>query len=250
MRWYVSRQGKTQGPYDKADIIAAIGAGKIGPEDTVCQEGTEDWLLVRDLGAFAAAVPAPAPVTSVPQPAKTVTAQRPGEDVGRVANTERGGAMLWIDRVEKLGRLVLWLVLAAAVLLVPIEYIKQRRAEAGMRELVRKEDLQRAKTEKEKAEKSDRLPFESFRPALQLLDGSAGRLWFSNVSNRSGVVCVAGIATNPSTKQSTESLPACKLVTPYASNIELTVMFAGGDLRVICKDVTCNIGFKEVADVK
>jgi hypothetical protein len=60
---------------------------------------------------------------------------------------------------------------------------------------------------------------------------------------------VAGIATNPNTKETSESLPACKVVTPYASNIELTVMFAGGDLRVLCKDVTCGFSFKEIPDV-
>jgi len=158
--------------------------------------------------------------------------------------------MHWIDRSEKVGRLILWLVLAAAVLLVPIEYIKQRRVEAALRETVRKEEVQREKAEKEKAERSERLPFDSFKPALRLLDNATGRLWFSNVSSRTGVVCVAGVATNPTTRMSTESLPACKVVTPYASNIELAVMFAGGDLRVICKDVTCDLAFKEVGDIK
>lgn len=158
--------------------------------------------------------------------------------------------MIWIDRFEKIARIILWLVVAAAVLLVPIEYIKQQRVESALREAIRKEDLSRARAEKEKAEKSDRLPLESLRPALRVLDGVTGRLWFSNVSNRTGVVCVAGVATNPNTKQTSESLPACKVVTPYASNIELAVMFAGGDLKVICKDVACDINFKEVPDVK
>ena len=252
MRWYVSRHGKTKGPYDKADIIAAIGAGQIGPDDTVCQEGTEEWLPVRDLGAFAAAVPV-APLATASQVAAEPTGAptaRAEKAPSRRAVSERPEPMVWIDRCEKVGRFVLWLVLAAAVLLVPIEYIKQQRAESALREAVRKEELLRAKAEKEKAEKSERLPLESMRPALTLLDGATGRIWFSNVSARSGVVCVAGIATNPTTKQTSESLPACKLITPYASNVELTVMFAGGDLRVICKDVTCGFTFKEVPDVK
>lgn len=57
MRWFVSRNGKTKGPYDKADIISAVSAGQIGLDDTLCQEGTDEWIPVRDLGAFAAVVP-------------------------------------------------------------------------------------------------------------------------------------------------------------------------------------------------
>jgi len=57
MRWYVSRQGKSKGPYDKADVVAAVRAGQIGLDDTLCQEGTEEWIPVRELGAFATAAP-------------------------------------------------------------------------------------------------------------------------------------------------------------------------------------------------
>jgi hypothetical protein len=252
MRWYVSKHGETKGPFDKTDIIAAITAGQIGPDDTVCQEGTEDWLPVRELGAFAAAVPLK-PMEAVVPAAVEPAARAPSvqrEALSRRSATGGPNGILWIDRSEKVGRLVLWLVLAAAVLLVPVEYIKQRRVEAELRETVRKEEIQRARTEKERAERSERLSFDSFKPALRFLDNATGRLWFSNVSNRTGVVCVAGVATNPNTKMSTESLPACKVVTAYASNIELAVMFAGGDLRVICKDVTCDLAFKEVPDVK
>lgn len=161
--------------------------------------------------------------------------------------------MLWIERLEKLGRLLLWLVLAGTIAIVPVAYINARRAETALQETIRKEELQRAKAEKaekEKAEKSERLPLSTVQPALMALDGAKGNLWFTNVSNRSGFLCVVGVATNPSSKQSTESMAACKLVTPYASNIELTVVFAGADLRFICKETTCSLSFKDAPEAK
>ena len=75
MRWYVSRQGETKGPYDKADIIKAVAAGQIGLDDTLCQEGTQEWLPVRDLGAFAAAAPPAAGTTEAVAAAPPVAAE-------------------------------------------------------------------------------------------------------------------------------------------------------------------------------
>jgi hypothetical protein len=57
MRWYLNRQGKLKGLFEKAKIIEAISAGRIALDDMLCQEGTEEWIPVRDLGAFAAAAP-------------------------------------------------------------------------------------------------------------------------------------------------------------------------------------------------
>jgi hypothetical protein len=161
--------------------------------------------------------------------------------------------MLWIERLEKLGRSVLWLVLAATIVIVPIEYIKTRRAETALQDTIRKEELQRVtaeKAEKEKAERPERLPLSTVEPSLMALDGSTGKLWFTNVSNRRGFLCVVGVATNPSSKQSTESIAGCKPVTPYASNMELPVIFAGADLRFICKDATCSLSFKDAPEAK
>lgn len=261
MRWYVNRKGKTKGPFDKADVISAVAAGQIGLDDTVCQEGTEDWIPVRELGAFAAAAPsttvveAPAAMnprgeipTAVPKPSASAL-ETPAAIVARRAD---GGRTAWIEHGEKLARLLLWLALAAAVVIVPIEYVKHHRLEAAARESVRQEGIKRAKEEKAAAEvakaeseKIKRLPLSSFRPVLTLLDGTIGRLWITNVSERSGVVCVIGIATNPVSRGTSESLPACKAIEPYASNVEISVMFAGGELRPMCRDVTCSLQFEE-----
>jgi hypothetical protein len=250
MRWYLNRQGKIKGLFEKAKILEAISAGRITLDDTLCQEGTEEWIPVRDLGAFAAAAPLP-----VAEPA-AAPPDEPGPIVranSREPSRAASAGLVWIDRGEKIARLLLWLALAAAMLIAPIEYIKQRRFEAEVRESVRREDLERARREKAAAEAAKAQTEKSIRMSpsgaqLMLLDGSTGRLWFSNVSSRAGVVCVVGIATNPTTKASTESLPACKAITAYATNVEIAVMFAGGELRSVCQGVNCSLRFEDVPD--
>lgn len=159
--------------------------------------------------------------------------------------------MIWIDRIEKAGRLVLWLTLASAVVLVPVIYIKQSQSA----EEARKEELAKAKEEqvkaKEEAEKSDRLSVASLGMIITSLNESTaiGRVWFSNVSPRSGIVCLVGTATNPSTNMTSNSLGACQHIPAYASNVEMQVKFAGGDLSALCKGVSCSLSLKEMADV-
>lgn len=102
--------------------------------------------------------------------------------------------MIWIDRIEKAGRLVLWLTLASAVVLVPVMYINQSQSA----EETRKAEQARAKEDeakaKEDAERSDRLSVASLGTIITSLNESTaiGRVWFSNVSPRNGVVCLVG----------------------------------------------------------
>jgi hypothetical protein len=250
MRWYLSRQGKLKGLFEKAKIIEAISAGRIALDDTLCQEGTEEWIPVRDLGAFAAAAP---PAEAEPDATPSNDPSPPVPSQHQESSRTAGPGLVWIDRGEKIARLLLWLTLAAATLIVPIEYIKQRRFEAEVRESVRREDGERARREKAAAEAEKAHAEKSIRmslsgPELMALDGSTGRLWFTNVSSRAGVVCVVGIATNPTTKASAESLPACKPITAYATNVEIAVMFAGSELRSVCQGVTCSLRFQDVPD--
>ena len=160
--------------------------------------------------------------------------------------------MLWIDRFEKVGRLVLWLTLASTVVILPLEYIKQKRSESQLQEAARKEALALEKELKAKAEKSDRLPLAGMFPLMRALNtaNASGYVWFTNVSPRAGVVCVTGLATNPTTKQVASSLPACISVLPYASGVELKLMFAGGELRDTCKNVDCAFSVTDTPDVK
>lgn len=154
--------------------------------------------------------------------------------------------MHWTDRLERLGRLALWLSLASAVVLVPIIYGRMRAEEAQKAELARQDAERLAK----EGAKEGRLTLQSMGPVMRALNtlGANGRVWFSNVSDGSGVVCVVGIVTNPTTKATTESLATCKQVSPYASNVELQVEFAGGELEPLCKGVTCSLSLRDVPD--
>lgn len=158
--------------------------------------------------------------------------------------------MIWFDRIEKLGRMVLWLSLASAVVLVPIAYIRQRGVESELAEAARKEQQALATKAKEDAERSDRLSLASMGSFFTALNESAatGSAWFSNVSARSGIVCITGIAKSPSRNMTIESLPACKQIQPYATNVDMHVMFAGGDLAALCKGATCTFSVKEAPD--
>lgn len=157
--------------------------------------------------------------------------------------------MIWVDRIEKVGRVVLWLTLASAVVLVPITYIKQRSAETQLAEAARKEALSEAKRAKdeEAARKPARLTLDSMGTAIRALDTGRARanVWFSNVSARSGFVCVTGVVTNPTTSADTESLSTCKSVEAYASNVEIPLMFAGANLEEVCRGGGCKLTLKE-----
>jgi hypothetical protein len=143
--------------------------------------------------------------------------------------------MPWIDRIEKIGRVVLWLSLASACVIAPVEYMRQHRTEAESREAARKAD------EAEKAEKAvhepHRLAFASMGMFMSVLvpnsSGDQGKLWLTNVSSRTGILCVRGQATNRATQRTAVSLPRCENIGAYAS-ATVSLMFAGGELSDVC----------------
>lgn len=161
--------------------------------------------------------------------------------------------MLWINRLEKLGRLLLWLALAATVVLVPIGLVKERQTEADtlarVKEATREWEQKFEALERSAADKTFRIPFNSIQNGLSLLntENATGQLWFTNVSPRGGYVCVTGEAKNTSSLVVTESLPACAEVPPFASAVHMTVMFAGRDLTELCKTAACSFRMKEAA---
>jgi hypothetical protein len=109
----------------------------------------------------------------------------------------------------------------------------------------------RAEAQKEKDKKPERLTLGSMGAFMTSLNYTTaiGQLWFTNVSNRHGVVCALGTAVNSSSHQSSESLPSCKDVEPYAS-VQLSFAFAGGDLSSICPNgsSTCKLTVTDVQD--
>jgi hypothetical protein len=141
-------------------------------------------------------------------------------------------ASLNIERAEKVGRLVLWLVLSVTIVLVSLGKF---------------ESLQ-----KSVSDKTLRIPFESFGNGLTSLnvENATGQLWFTNLSPRSGQVCVVGEAANAATHAVTLSLPACAEVAPYASAVHVTLLFPAHQLADDCKTGGCNFRVRDAGGPK
>jgi hypothetical protein len=166
--------------------------------------------------------------------------------------------MVWIDRVEKLSRVILWLSIASACVLAPITYMRNRRTEAEERDAARRAD-EAAKAAVERADKAahepHRLAIASMGVYMSSLvpgaPGGQGNIWFTNVSSRTGFLCVYGVATNRGTKQTSRSIAACADVHAYASTEHLSLMFAGGELSGVCpKQGDCDLAFVDAPEAK
>ncbi|HSQ68378.1 MAG TPA: hypothetical protein VLM85_34450 [Polyangiaceae bacterium] len=162
---------------------------------------------------------------------------------------------VWIDRTEKIGRFLLWLALAAAVVIVPIEYVghkrEQSKAEADLQEAVKKAEAKADELEKAK-ERTPRITLASVGTVLSGISYSKaqGSLLFTNVSSRAGVLCIVAVAHNPETKETSESIPACQEVGAYASAVHVVAEFASNDLANTCPRSNCLLTFKEAPEAK
>lgn len=150
--------------------------------------------------------------------------------------TRRRGRMSTIDRLEIGGRLLLWVVLSG-VLVVAFGIVPLRLANNSADAETHRKDLAEMQGRLEKAlhpPGPELLSIETFGQVLRSFNyrTALGDAWFTNVSPRSGVVCLQGGLTNREGR-STVSLPGCAEVKPYSSvHIELT--FAGGELAKLC----------------
>jgi hypothetical protein len=158
-----------------------------------------------------------------------------------------------IDRIEKIGRFILWLSIASAWVILPIAYFGQKRAEtkaeAELQDAVKKAETK--VEELEKGSKPKRIALASIGPYLAGLNYSTaqGNLWLSNVSAHGGIICVVAMAQDPDVSiKIAESLPACQEVASYASAVHISLMFGGGDLATACPKSNCRITFKEVVE--
>jgi hypothetical protein len=149
-----------------------------------------------------------------------------------------------IDQLEKGGRLVLWIALAAAAALVPIGAYGVAKANARTAEEVRADAL-KERAAKEAANKPGRLPLVSMGPVLSTMDGATGHAWFTNTWDRSGVLCAYGVVTSEDGTKKTESIPACHEVAAYASNVKMSFLFAG-DAVAACSGNRCRLSIKDV----
>jgi len=64
MRYLINRQGQEFGPYSEEQILGYLRSGNVLATDLCWREGMAEWVEVRRLAAFAAAVPAPQPAAA------------------------------------------------------------------------------------------------------------------------------------------------------------------------------------------
>jgi hypothetical protein len=160
-----------------------------------------------------------------------------------------------LDSVEKVARLVLWLAISSACLIAPITYLRLEGAAAEMKEAAKKADAEEAATKAqverdELSDKKRRFPLASMGTFLTSLTASQGQIVFTNVSPRSGMLCVYGVARNRTSGKSTASLPACKAITPYESTASLSMLFAGGEMVEICPNSSCDLDVKDAPEAQ
>ena len=149
--------------------------------------------------------------------------------------------MSWIDRLEKLGRLLLWLAIASVFVIAPLGYAKHDRAEGDLRAA-----LQRAETKLAEATKPgpvERLLLTSMPNYVYGLNQATGvgHVTFTNPSRRAGVLCAYARLKNPATSKGISSIPACQQVAAYASLLDVKLLFAGGDVEAICGRTKCEM---------
>jgi hypothetical protein len=154
-----------------------------------------------------------------------------------------------MDKLEKAGRLLLWVTLSAAVILGIVGLAAwSTEAKALQLELAdAKEGLRKALEPKGPA----RFPLNGIGPAHTLLrvDDAKGALIFTNVSSIGGSLCVVGVAKHPN-EQTVYSLPGCVSVTAYSS-ARVEVMFLYRDLTALCgksNEGNCHLSFVEATE--
>jgi hypothetical protein len=159
-----------------------------------------------------------------------------------------------VDRLEKIGRFALWVALAALCVLMPIGMYRQHKETTRLADQVRQELAKEKKEaadrekDKENEKKPKRLSIKTMGPFLMGMDGATGHVWFTNASARSGVVCLQGSAAPPGADGAATAIPACEPVGPYATNVKMSLLFAGGEVRAICPKGDCTLSVKDAPD--
>lgn len=190
--------------------------------------------------------PAPGP-SATPAPSATNASAAPAPSATPMpAPARRALDMAWFDRVEKVARSALWLAIASACVIVPVAYVKHRRAEAELREELRGAAERLAEASKEKPPKAAPvLKLASMGRTISALAKTEGHVVFTNASPRAGALCLVGVATNPTTQATVTSLAACHEVGAYASAVHMTVLFSSHEIEETCAKAPCTLTFKD-----
>lgn len=252
--WVVrDANGSERKPATVAQIIQGLATGELSHDMIVRHVRLSQW---ERMGAFMTRVaPGALPLPSTPSVASIDDAAT------RSTPAAQGGtAMRVIDRIEKVGRALLWLSIASAFIVAPVEYVRLHAAEAEALDALRRTEEQ-AKAEAEKAERVEKAAHDPQRMAFASMGGymsalvpsatgEQGKLWLTNVSPRRGVLCVYGVATSRATKRTSTSMPTCVSIADYAA-AHLSLMFAGGELLDVCpKQGDCDMTIHDAPEPK
>ena len=56
MRFWLSRKGSTEGPFEESELATRIGSGEIGGNDLVCAEGGQQWVAIASHPTLSTAI--------------------------------------------------------------------------------------------------------------------------------------------------------------------------------------------------
>lgn len=150
-----------------------------------------------------------------------------------------------IDKLEKAGRLVLWLTLTAAVVL-GIVGVKRwsEEMDAVRAELAASKDQLRKALEPKGPERLPPSGMGAYHSWISTTS-AVGHGHFTNVSPRSGHICLQGVLQHPDGQRVVTSLPACAVVNPYAS-YKIEAPFLLSQLEDLCgrdNRAECRVSF-------
>jgi hypothetical protein len=164
---------------------------------------------------------------------------------------QREGNKNMTEKIERIARTILWVVLAVSIVAIPLGVLKRKSEVDSVREEMKAAlkiaEYKIAKLSEKK--EPDLFPVEAIGIYLSGLNHrtAEGGMTFTNTSPRSGFLCLKGVATNPSAGTTSESIPYCKEINPYESSINLQFKFASGDLQNVCpKEDDCRFSVSPI----
>jgi hypothetical protein len=129
MRYYLTRDGQTYGPYNAESIPGMVQAGNMVPEDLVCPEGGTEWVALKSVpGLLGAAAPVSslrvsAPVASTP--AQPAAYSLPVETEYKAPLSERVGD--WWGTLKLIGYGVLALIVVVGLVMAGLAKGRDKR---------------------------------------------------------------------------------------------------------------------------
>lgn len=155
------------------------------------------------------------------------------------------------EKIERVARTILWLVLAVAIVVIPLGILNSK-SEVDPEKETMKEALKVAEdkiAELLAPKEPERFPVKNVGIYLSGLDHrtAVGAMTFTNTTSKSGFLCLKGVTINPSAGKKSESIPNCRKIDPYESNIKIQFPFAGQELKNVCpKEEDCRFSVSAI----